>query len=92
MSPDTSMDFTNVEIKSKFLKVMRERGYLYQCTDISSLDDMLSDEGGGSVKAYIGFDATGEKRGGREESERRKRGGRHRLIVLFYRIIFDWYF
>lgn len=41
--------------KSEFLRVMIERGYLADCTDIQALDDALID---GPVTAYIGYDAT----------------------------------
>lgn len=41
--------------KSEFLRVMIERGYLADCTDLQGLDETLKD---GSVTAYIGYDAT----------------------------------
>jgi tyrosyl-tRNA synthetase len=42
-------------VSSEFLKIMQERGFLHQCTDLEGLDKKLS---GGTVTAYIGFDAT----------------------------------
>jgi len=41
--------------RSEFLKVMIERGFMHQCTDLDALDEHLSK---GSVTSYIGFDAT----------------------------------
>jgi len=41
--------------KSDFLRVMIERGYMADCTDLQGLDDALV---AGVVPAYIGFDAT----------------------------------
>lgn len=41
--------------KSDFLHIMRERGYIADCTDIQALDEALID---GQVTAYIGYDAT----------------------------------
>ncbi|ABN76265.1 tyrosine--tRNA ligase [Cereibacter sphaeroides] len=41
--------------KSDFLRVMQERGYLADCTDMQALDEALSN---GVVPAYIGYDAT----------------------------------
>ncbi|MDO5606356.1 MAG: tyrosine--tRNA ligase [Paracoccus sp. (in: a-proteobacteria)] len=41
--------------KSEFLHIMRERGYLADCTDIQALDEALI---AGPVTAYIGYDAT----------------------------------
>jgi len=42
-------------IKSDFLKIMFERGFLSDCTNYSSLDNALTT---GIVPGYIGFDAT----------------------------------
>ncbi|MCE9508714.1 MAG: tyrosine--tRNA ligase [Alphaproteobacteria bacterium] len=42
-------------LRSEFLKIMQERGFLHQCTDLEGLDKKLSE---GVVTAYIGFDAT----------------------------------
>ena len=44
-----------VTIRSEFLKIMQERGFLHQCTDLEGLDKKLTE---GVVTAYIGFDAT----------------------------------
>jgi len=41
--------------KSEFMKIMRERGFLHQCTDESGLDEKLAKE---KITAYIGFDCT----------------------------------
>jgi tyrosyl-tRNA synthetase len=41
--------------KSEFLHVMRERGYMADCTDLQGLDAALM---AGRVPAYIGYDAT----------------------------------
>jgi tyrosyl-tRNA synthetase len=41
--------------KSEFLRVMIERGFLADCTDLQALDDSLM---AGTVTAYIGYDAT----------------------------------
>lgn len=43
--------------RSAFLRVVSERGYLHQCTDLSGLDDALCT---GVVPAYIGFDCTAD--------------------------------
>jgi tyrosyl-tRNA synthetase len=41
--------------KSDFLRVMIERGFLADCTDLQGLDEVLAK---GVVAAYIGYDAT----------------------------------
>ena len=41
--------------KSKFMRVMLERGFVADCTDYQALDEALLK---GVVPAYIGFDAT----------------------------------
>jgi tyrosyl-tRNA synthetase len=41
--------------KSSFLKVMEERGFIHQGTDLAGLDNLMSKE---SITAYIGFDCT----------------------------------
>ena len=41
--------------KSEFLHVMRQRGYIADCTDIQALDEALIN---GRVTCYIGYDAT----------------------------------
>jgi len=42
-------------LKSDFLNVMKERGFIHQISDESALDDLLSKE---CVTAYVGYDAT----------------------------------
>ncbi|QKX03293.1 tyrosine--tRNA ligase [Wolbachia endosymbiont of Litomosoides sigmodontis] len=42
--------------KSEFLNLIQERGYLYQCTNIKGLDQLLLQDN--YVVAYIGFDCT----------------------------------
>ena len=43
------------EPNSKFLKIMNERGFVQDSTDLKKLDDIFSSE---KVVAYIGYDAT----------------------------------
>ena len=43
--------------RSDFLRVIIERGYMHQCTDLEALDKRLTS---GVVTAYNGFDATGD--------------------------------
>lgn len=43
------------QIKSPFLHVLQERGYIHQTTDMEGLDQLLCT---GMVSAYMGFDAT----------------------------------
>ncbi|MCK5296650.1 MAG: tyrosine--tRNA ligase, partial [Alphaproteobacteria bacterium] len=42
---------------SDFLKILVERGFVHQCTDINVLDTKLATE---TVTAYIGFDCTAD--------------------------------
>uniref|UniRef100_A0A3B0IZ69 Tyrosine--tRNA ligase n=1 Tax=Wolbachia endosymbiont of Aleurodicus dispersus TaxID=1288877 RepID=A0A3B0IZ69_9RICK len=42
--------------KSEFLNFIQERGYLYQCTKIEGLDQLLSQDN--YIITYIGFDCT----------------------------------
>lgn len=42
-------------LKSDFLRVVTERGYMHQCTDLEALDKRLLE---GCQAAYIGFDCT----------------------------------
>lgn len=44
-------------LKSDFLKTMRDRGFLHQCTNLEELDEKLSQ---GTQSAYLGFDATAD--------------------------------
>ena len=39
---------------------MRDRGFLFQCTNLSELDDLLSSSDGIGCPAYLGFDATAD--------------------------------
>lgn len=43
------------QVKSDFLRIMMERGYYNDCTQLETLDKKLSE---GMVTAYIGYDAT----------------------------------
>ncbi len=44
-------------VRSEFLKIMQERGFFHQCTNLEGLDKLLSTE---KVTAYCGVDPTGE--------------------------------
>ena len=44
-------------VESPFLKVMRDRGFLHQCTNLVELDAKLQE---GVQSAYLGFDATAD--------------------------------
>jgi tyrosyl-tRNA synthetase len=44
-------------LKSDFLKVIRERGYLHQCTDLDALDQLAAN---GMITTYVGYDATAD--------------------------------
>src|SRR5277367_6695358 len=46
---------TDVAFKSKFLQVLRDRGYIHQITHPEELDEAATS---GPIAAYIGFDAT----------------------------------
>jgi tyrosyl-tRNA synthetase len=53
------------QIKSPFLKILRDRGYLHQCTNVKELDNRLTKsisnpEENSIVSAYLGFDATAD--------------------------------
>ncbi|NIA68791.1 tyrosine--tRNA ligase [Pelagibius litoralis] len=43
--------------RSDFLRVLQERGFIHQCTDMEALDDLAAK---GRLTAYIGFDATAD--------------------------------
>ena len=43
------------EPRSAFLRMLAERGYLHQCTDVEALDALAN---AGALVAYIGFDCT----------------------------------
>ena len=49
-----------VGLQSGFLKTMRDRGFLHQCTGITELDAKFMADGDGVVSAYLGFDATAD--------------------------------
>ncbi|MBI2707764.1 MAG: tyrosine--tRNA ligase [Proteobacteria bacterium] len=42
-------------MKSEFLAILNDRGFVHQATDLEALDSRMAE---GSVAAYIGFDAT----------------------------------
>ena len=44
------------DVTSEFLRVLRTRGYIHQCTDLAGLDAKAES---GTVTAYVGYDATG---------------------------------
>jgi tyrosyl-tRNA synthetase len=44
-----------MNLKSSFLQEFSQRGYLAQCTDLSKLDEVFSQQ---KISAYIGFDCT----------------------------------
>lgn len=46
---------TTPSLQSDFLRIMQERGFVHQCTDLSRLDARMARE---RTIAYIGFDAT----------------------------------
>ncbi len=48
-------DAMTYQPKSDFLRVMQDRGYMKDCTDLERLDAVMQ---GGGVPAYIGFDCT----------------------------------
>ena len=50
------------KIKSPFLQVMRDRGFMHQCTNIEGLDKNMMEKTmeGGALSAYLGFDATAD--------------------------------
>lgn len=44
-------------MKSDFLNILHERGFIHQCSDLDALDNKLAQ---GPQSAYIGFDATAQ--------------------------------
>lgn len=48
-------DIDSTRLKSDFLNVLVQRGYVHQCTDVEALDALMA---AGGVPCYIGFDAT----------------------------------
>ena len=55
--PSESAAMPATALKSDFLRVLTERGYIHQCTDAESLDAAAL---AGPVSGYIGFDATAD--------------------------------
>ena len=53
--PET--DPTAFKPKSDFLRILIERGYLHQCTDLEALDEAAAT---GVVTAYVGYDCTAD--------------------------------
>ena len=51
LDPKTTM----TDQTSDFLRIMQERGFVHQCSNLEGLDDLLQRE---SVTAYVGYDAT----------------------------------
>ena len=45
------------ELKSDFLRVMHDRGYVHQCTDLEGLDAYASEN---TVVCYVGYDCTAD--------------------------------
>ena len=43
------------DLKSDFLKILTERGYIHQCSDLSALDDLAAKR---EIIAYVGYDCT----------------------------------
>jgi tyrosyl-tRNA synthetase len=41
--------------RSDFIRTIKERGFLHQCTDLDALDEVMAEK---TVNAYIGFDCT----------------------------------
>ena len=49
------MTALNAKPASDFLKVMTERGFVHQCSDMAGLDKLASE---GRITAYVGYDCT----------------------------------
>ena len=43
------------QFKSDFLKILTERGYIHQCSDLAAVDDLAAKRG---LVAYVGYDCT----------------------------------
>ena len=54
-APPSNPESQMPALKSDFLRVLTERGYIHQCTDLEALDAAAA---AGPITAYIGFDAT----------------------------------
>ena len=50
-------DLTAFEPRSDFVRVMRARGYIHQCTDLAALDAVAA---AGTITAYVGYDCTAD--------------------------------
>jgi tyrosyl-tRNA synthetase len=50
-------DIASFKPKSDFVRVLQERGYIHQCTDLDGLDRTASE---GAITAYVGYDATAD--------------------------------
>ncbi len=59
MSIDTTTDPSAETFvpKSDFIRVMQERGYIHQCTDLTALDTAAA---AGPITAYVGYDCTAD--------------------------------
>ena len=44
------------EPRSEFIRVLSQRGFIHQCTDVEGLDKGLR----GPITAYIGYDCTAD--------------------------------
>lgn len=53
--PSSAPIAADVRVNSKFLQVMKSRGYLYQSSNLAELDALMEKQ---IVPAYLGFDAT----------------------------------
>ncbi len=53
-SPPMTLDF---KPRSDFVRVLAERGYIHQCTDLQALDAAAAE---GVVTAYVGYDCTAD--------------------------------
>ncbi len=45
------------KLRSDFLRVLEERGYIHQCSDLAALDEKAC---AGVITAYVGYDATAD--------------------------------
>ena len=43
------------QLKSDFLKILSERGFIHQCSDTAGLDDLAAK---GGLISYVGYDCT----------------------------------
>lgn len=54
-SASTARVDASASVQSQFLRTMKSRGYLYQCSNLAELDKLMCEQ---VVPAYLGFDAT----------------------------------